>query len=53
MGSFTTNIEVPATAGLVFAVYGELPVRKKWFRMPGTPVGEHRLDFTVVAASRW
>lgn len=46
-GSFTTNIEVPATASEVFAAYGELPVRKKWFRMPGTPVGEHKLDFTV------
>ncbi|MHB8429852.1 MAG: SRPBCC family protein, partial [Acidimicrobiales bacterium] len=38
---------MPATAGEIFAAYGVLPVRKKWFRMPGKPVGEHELDFTV------
>lgn len=46
-GSFTTNVEVPAIVGEVFAAYGELPVRKRWFRMPGTPVREHKLDFSV------
>jgi len=46
-GTFTSTIELPVARHDVFAAYSELPLRKKWFRMPGTPVGDHTLDFRV------
>jgi uncharacterized protein YndB with AHSA1/START domain len=47
-GSFTLELELPAPPQDVFAAYGELPLRKKWSRMPGTPDnGGHKLDFRV------
>lgn len=51
-GSFTAERELPATPGDVFAAYAELPVRRRWFRMPGRPDGEHQLDFRVGGAER-
>ncbi len=33
-GSFTAERELPAPPGDVFAAYAELPVRRRWFRMP-------------------
>jgi uncharacterized protein YndB with AHSA1/START domain len=44
-GSFTTQMNVRATQGKVFDAYAELSLRKKWFRMPGEPDGDHQLDF--------
>lgn len=51
-GSFTLELELPAPPQDVFAAYGELPLRKKWSRMPGTPDnGGHKLDFRVGSGS--
>lgn len=46
-GSFEVEFELPASPHDVFAAYGELPIRKRWFRMPGTPDEDHKLDFRV------
>jgi uncharacterized protein YndB with AHSA1/START domain len=51
-GSFTAERELPASPGDVFAAYAELPVRRRWFRMPGRPDGEHELDFRVGGSER-
>lgn len=51
-GSFTVERELPASPGDVFAAYAELPVRRRWFRMPGRPDGEHELDFRVGGTER-
>lgn len=51
-GSFTAELELPASPRDVFAAYAELPVRRRWFRMPGRPDGEHELDFRVGGTER-
>ena len=51
-GSFTAELELPAPPGEVFAAYAELPVRRRWFRMPGRAEGEHELDFRVGGSER-
>jgi uncharacterized protein YndB with AHSA1/START domain len=51
-GSFMAELELPAPTGDVFAAYAELPVRRRWFRMPGRPDGEHELDFRVGGTER-
>jgi uncharacterized protein YndB with AHSA1/START domain len=51
-GSFTAERELPASPGDVFAAYAELPVRRRWFRMPGRPDGEHELDFRIGGTER-
>ena len=51
-GSFTVERELPASPGEVFAAYAELRTRRRWFRMPGRPDGEHELDFRVGGSER-
>jgi uncharacterized protein YndB with AHSA1/START domain len=51
-GSFTAEVEVPSSPRDVFAAYAELPVRRRWFRMPGRADGEHELDFRVGGGER-
>jgi uncharacterized protein YndB with AHSA1/START domain len=51
-GSFTVERELPASPGDVFAAYAELPVRRRWFRMPGRLDGEHELDFRAGGTER-
>jgi len=51
-GSFSVEVEVPASPEDVFAAYAELPVRRRWFRMPGRADGEHELDFRVGGGER-
>lgn len=46
-GSFEVALELPSPPTDVFAAYGELPRRARWFRMPGKPEDAHKLDFRV------
>jgi uncharacterized protein YndB with AHSA1/START domain len=51
-GSFAVEVELPVSPREVFAAYAELPVRRRWFRMPGRADGEHELDFRVDGSER-
>jgi uncharacterized protein YndB with AHSA1/START domain len=47
-GSFTVERDLAASPDLVYAAYGDVTVRRRWFRMPGDPSRAfHELDFRV------
>ncbi len=47
-GSFTLPFELSAPPARVFSAFAELPLRKRWFRLPGkAETVDHELDFRV------
>jgi uncharacterized protein YndB with AHSA1/START domain len=47
-GTFTVQRDLAAPPDVVYAAYGDFPVRRRWFRMPGDPArASHELDFRV------
>lgn len=52
-GSFTVPLELPATPDRIWPLFSELPLRKKWVRMPGpSSSATHDLDFRVGGGER-
>ena len=47
-GSFAVERDLAAPPSRVFAAYADVAVRRRWFRMPGSPAdAHHSLDFRV------
>ena len=47
-GSFAVERDLAASPSGVFAAYADVSVRRRWFRMPGSPADAyHSLDFRV------
>ena len=52
-GSFVLQLDLPAPPTQVFAAHAELPLRQRWFRLPGeTGSQHHELDFRVGGGER-
>jgi uncharacterized protein YndB with AHSA1/START domain len=52
-GSFTVPLDLPAPPDKVWPLFAELPLRKKWVRMPGpSSSATHELDFRVGGSER-
>ena len=52
-GSFTIPLDLAATPEEVWRLFAELPLRKKWVRMPGpSSTATHEFDFRVGGGER-
>jgi uncharacterized protein YndB with AHSA1/START domain len=52
-GSFTIPLELAAQPGRVWPLFADLPLRKKWVRMPGpSSTSTHEFDFRVGGSER-
>jgi uncharacterized protein YndB with AHSA1/START domain len=52
-GSFDLTLDVAADPATVWAAFAELPLRRRWVRLPGsTPPDGHTLDFRVGGLER-
>ena len=47
-GSFAVERDLAAPPALVFSAYADVSLRRRWFRIPGSPAdAHHSLDFRV------